>query len=170
MTIVWQVVTELLFIHIFFSISIFFFFFCLVAVWVCPCSVHVVSLVDVGQKIKNDLPVQWLSYSYALSIIKRQLKEKKTISGQRTPDSHAAGDQTWVNDMNLFFNRFDQSPTSPRAQPSLLPPTTSSIPAVYCSTLISNSLSTAFISQIMVYVLLIFFRLWDKQRSPSAGY
>ena len=55
-------------------------------------------------------------------------KSLKTISGQRTPDSQAAGDQTWVNDMNLFFNRFDQTPTPPPAQSYLLPPTTSSIP------------------------------------------
>ena len=31
------------------------------------------------------------------------------ISGQRTPDSQAAGDQTWVNDRNLFCNKFDQT-------------------------------------------------------------
>ena len=30
-------------------------------------------------------------------------KSLKTISGQRTPDSQAAGDQTWVNDMNVWF-------------------------------------------------------------------
>ena len=24
------------------------------------------------------------------------------------PDSQAAGNQTWVNDLNLFFNRLDQ--------------------------------------------------------------
>ena len=36
-------------------------------------------------------------------------KSLKTISGQRTPDSQAVGDHTWVNDMNLFFNRFDQA-------------------------------------------------------------
>ena len=39
-------------------------------------------------------------------------KSLKTISGQRTPDSQAAGDQMWVNNMNLFFNRFDQTPTA----------------------------------------------------------
>ena len=73
-------------------------------------------------------------------------KSLKTISGQRTPDSQAAGDQTWVNDMNLFFNRFDQTPTPPPAQSSLLPPTTSSTP-VYSLILTSTSLSTAFMSQ-----------------------
>ena len=45
-------------------------------------------------------------------------KSLKTISGQRTPDSQAVGDQTWVNDMNLFFNRFDQ--TGPLPRPSHL--------------------------------------------------
>ena len=36
-------------------------------------------------------------------------KSLKIVSGQRTPDSQAAGDQTCVNDLNLFFNRFDQT-------------------------------------------------------------
>ena len=49
-------------------------------------------------------------------------KSLKTISVQRTPASQAVGDQMWVNDMNLFFNRFDQTPTPPPTQPSLLPP------------------------------------------------
>ena len=35
-------------------------------------------------------------------------KSLKTISGQRKPDSCAPGNQTWVYDLNLFFNRFDQ--------------------------------------------------------------
>ena len=74
-------------------------------------------------------------------------KSLKTISGQRTPDSQAAGDQTWVNDMNLFFNRFDQTPTPPPTQPSLLTPTTSPILPVYCPILTSTSLSMAFMSQ-----------------------
>ncbi|XP_036958405.1 uncharacterized protein LOC119021911 [Acanthopagrus latus] len=42
----------------------------------------------------------------------------KTVSGQRTPDSQAVGDQSWVNDMNLFFNRFDQTPTPPTVLPA----------------------------------------------------
>ncbi|XP_049889973.1 uncharacterized protein LOC126383492 [Epinephelus moara] len=33
----------------------------------------------------------------------------KTISGHKQPDSQARGNQQWVNDLNLFFNRFDQS-------------------------------------------------------------
>ena len=74
-------------------------------------------------------------------------KSLKTVSGQRTPDSQAAGDQTWVNDMNLFFNGFDQTPTPPPTQPSLLPPTTSSIAPFYYPILTSTSLSTAFMSQ-----------------------
>ena len=32
-------------------------------------------------------------------------KSLKTISGQRTPDSKAVGDQMWVNNMNLFFQK-----------------------------------------------------------------
>ena len=46
--------------------------------------------------------------------------------------------------MNLFFNRFDLTLTPPLTQSSLLPPTTSSIPPVYCPILTSTSLSTTF--------------------------
>ena len=35
-------------------------------------------------------------------------KSLKTISGQRTPDSQAAGDQTRINDMNLFFKPIEE--------------------------------------------------------------
>ena len=37
-------------------------------------------------------------------------KSLKTISGQKKPDSCAPGNQTWVYDLNLFFNRFDFTP------------------------------------------------------------
>ena len=40
-------------------------------------------------------------------------KSLTTIFWQRKPHSQAAGDQTRMNDMNLFFNRFDQTPTPP---------------------------------------------------------
>ena len=40
----------------------------------------------------------------------------------RKPDFQAVGDQTWVNNLNLFFSGFDQTPTRPTAQSSLLPP------------------------------------------------
>ncbi|XP_049901791.1 uncharacterized protein LOC126391221 [Epinephelus moara] len=49
----------------------------------------------------------------------------KTISGHKQPDSQARGDQKWVNDLNLFFNRFDQS-APPLAQTSRLQPPSSS--------------------------------------------
>jgi len=32
----------------------------------------------------------------------------KTISGFKNPDSQAVRDQRWANDLNVFFNRFDQ--------------------------------------------------------------
>ena len=68
-------------------------------------------------------------------------KSLKTISGRKNPDSLAVGDQTWVNNMNLFFNRFDQTPTPPPVQSSLLLTTTSSSPPVYCPILTSTFLS-----------------------------
>lgn len=44
----------------------------------------------------------------------------KTISGHRGEVSQVTGDQGWVNDLNLFFNRFDQSPVPPPAQKARL--------------------------------------------------
>ncbi|XP_056880280.1 uncharacterized protein LOC130520605 isoform X2 [Takifugu flavidus] len=45
-------------------------------------------------------------------------KGLKTISGFKEQKSQPVGDRGWANDLNLFFNRFDQVPTLP--QPSLL--------------------------------------------------
>ncbi|KAI3351354.1 hypothetical protein L3Q82_005897 [Scortum barcoo] len=36
-------------------------------------------------------------------------KGLKTISGFKEPKSQPVGDQGWANDLNLFFNRFDQA-------------------------------------------------------------
>ena len=44
----------------------------------------------------------------------------KTISGHKKPDSRAVGDHKWVNELNLFFNRFDHSPAPPTTGTSLL--------------------------------------------------
>ncbi|CAI5660632.1 unnamed protein product [Oreochromis niloticus] len=49
----------------------------------------------------------------------------KTISGQK-PTPQAAGDLGWVNDLNKYFNRFDQPPTPPTASSPLLQPPSSS--------------------------------------------
>nr|XP_057907087.1 uncharacterized protein LOC131104187 [Doryrhamphus excisus] len=57
----------------------------------------------------------------------------KTISGHKGPDSQAAGDQVKANDLNLFFNRFDQPSAHPPAQhllPKLLPKLPPSTPRV----------------------------------------
>uniref|UniRef100_A0A8C6M681 Reverse transcriptase domain-containing protein n=1 Tax=Nothobranchius furzeri TaxID=105023 RepID=A0A8C6M681_NOTFU len=43
----------------------------------------------------------------------------KTISGQK-PTPQAVGDLGWVNDLNKYFNRFDQPPTPPTASSPLL--------------------------------------------------
>ena len=39
---------------------------------------------------------------------------------QRKPDSEVAGDWAWVNNLNLFFNRFDHTPTPLLAQSSTI--------------------------------------------------
>lgn len=45
-----------------------------------------------------------------------------TISGPKKLHSQAVGDQSWANDLNLFFKRFDQSPPFPRpSQPCCNP-------------------------------------------------
>ena len=46
----------------------------------------------------------------------------KTITGYKEPATQTEGDLKWVNDLNTFFNRFDQSPTPPPAQIPLLQP------------------------------------------------
>ena len=43
----------------------------------------------------------------------------KTISGYKELDFQAVGDQKWLNDLNLFFNRFDQTSNPPQGQSSL---------------------------------------------------
>ncbi|KAI4903434.1 hypothetical protein NFI96_017561, partial [Prochilodus magdalenae] len=55
-------------------------------------------------------------------------KGLKTISGHKKPDSQVVGDQKWVNELNLFFNRFDHSPDPPPAQTSLLNPLSVALP------------------------------------------
>ncbi|KAI3370902.1 hypothetical protein L3Q82_007411 [Scortum barcoo] len=60
-------------------------------------------------------------------------KGLKTISGFKEPKSQPVGDQGWANDLNLFFNRFDQASAPPPAQSSLLQPPSCSVPPVHCS-------------------------------------
>ncbi|KAI3375723.1 hypothetical protein L3Q82_003727 [Scortum barcoo] len=44
-------------------------------------------------------------------------KGLKTISGFKEPKSQPVGDQGWANDLNLFFNRFDQASALPSPGP-----------------------------------------------------
>ncbi|TWW55977.1 hypothetical protein D4764_09G0010270 [Takifugu flavidus] len=60
-------------------------------------------------------------------------KGLKTISGFKEQKSQPVGDRRWANDLNLFFNRFDQVPTPPPAQSPLLLPPPLSVPATHCS-------------------------------------
>ncbi|KAI3374564.1 hypothetical protein L3Q82_021130 [Scortum barcoo] len=60
-------------------------------------------------------------------------KGLKTISGFKEPKSQPVGDQGWANDLNLFFNRFDQASAPPLAQSPLLQPPSRSVPPVHCS-------------------------------------
>ncbi|KAI3368378.1 hypothetical protein L3Q82_008084 [Scortum barcoo] len=60
-------------------------------------------------------------------------KGLKTISGFKEPKSQPVGDQGWANDLNLFFNRFDQASAPPPAQSPLLQPPSQSLPPVHCS-------------------------------------
>ncbi|KAI3376865.1 hypothetical protein L3Q82_000110 [Scortum barcoo] len=60
-------------------------------------------------------------------------KGLKTISGFKEPKSQPVGDQGWANDLNLFFNRFDQASAPPLAQSPLLQPPSQSVPPVHCS-------------------------------------
>ncbi|KAI3366522.1 hypothetical protein L3Q82_000652 [Scortum barcoo] len=55
-------------------------------------------------------------------------KGLKTISGFKEPKSQPVGDQGWANDLNLFFNRFDQASAPPPAQSPLLQPPSRSVP------------------------------------------
>lgn len=41
----------------------------------------------------------------------------KTFSGYKEPIFQPLGDRKWVNDLNLFFNRFDQSSAPPPSSP-----------------------------------------------------
>ena len=41
----------------------------------------------------------------------------KTMSGYKGPNQQPMGDQKWVNDLNLFFNRFVQPSTPPSTAP-----------------------------------------------------
>ncbi|KAI3357032.1 hypothetical protein L3Q82_003661 [Scortum barcoo] len=54
-------------------------------------------------------------------------KGLKTISGFKEPKSQPVGDQGWANDLNLFFNRFDQASAPPPAQSPLLQPPSHSV-------------------------------------------
>lgn len=47
-------------------------------------------------------------------------KGLKTITGHKESSSQAEGDQQWVNDLNLYFNRFEQLPSSVPIQSPLL--------------------------------------------------
>ncbi|KAI3372130.1 hypothetical protein L3Q82_006986 [Scortum barcoo] len=60
-------------------------------------------------------------------------KGLKTISGFKEPKSQPVGDQGWANDLNLFFNRFDQASAPPPAQSPLLQPPSCSVPPVHGS-------------------------------------
>ncbi|XP_013889486.1 RNA-directed DNA polymerase from mobile element jockey, partial [Austrofundulus limnaeus] len=46
----------------------------------------------------------------------------KAISGHKKPDSQDCGDWKWVNELNVFFNRFDHSTAPPTTQAALLTP------------------------------------------------
>ncbi|TWW74400.1 RNA-directed DNA polymerase from mobile element jockey [Takifugu flavidus] len=60
-------------------------------------------------------------------------KGLKTISGFKEQKSQPVGDRGCANDLNLFFNRFDQVPTPPPAQSPLLLPPPRSVPPIDCS-------------------------------------
>ncbi|TWW56179.1 RNA-directed DNA polymerase from mobile element jockey [Takifugu flavidus] len=60
-------------------------------------------------------------------------KGLKTISGFKEQKSQPVGDRGWANDLNLFFNRFDQVRTPPPAQSPLLLPPPLSVPPIHCS-------------------------------------
>ncbi|KAI3352077.1 hypothetical protein L3Q82_020893 [Scortum barcoo] len=69
-------------------------------------------------------------------------KGLKTISGFKEPKSQPVGDQGWANDLNLFFNRFDQASAPPPAQsPLLLQPPSCSVTPVHCSSCAPSPLS-----------------------------
>lgn len=62
-------------------------------------------------------------------------KSLRTIFGHKDLHSQAVGNQPWVNNLNLFFNRFDRTSSPP---PALLPrqytsPTPSSFPTALSS-------------------------------------
>ncbi|KAI4826730.1 hypothetical protein KUCAC02_030163 [Chaenocephalus aceratus] len=52
----------------------------------------------------------------------------KTISGYKEPDSQVRGEHQWANDLNIFFNRFDQSCAPPSTHSPLLHPPLSPLP------------------------------------------
>ncbi|XP_073727635.1 uncharacterized protein [Misgurnus anguillicaudatus] len=71
-------------------------------------------------------------------------KGLKTITGHKESNSQVEGDLKWVNDLNLFFNRFDQplSPTSTQF-PLLKPPLSACIadcssPIILCTAINSQ--------------------------------
>ncbi len=64
-----------------------------------------------GRKMEDQL--QW-----NISEVWRGLK---TIPGHREPISQAVGSQEWMNDLNLFFNRFSPIPAPPPAWSPLGP-------------------------------------------------
>ncbi|KAI3375899.1 hypothetical protein L3Q82_004163 [Scortum barcoo] len=68
-------------------------------------------------------------------------KGLKTISGFKEPKSQPVGDQGWANDLNLFFNRFDQASAPPPAQSPLLQPPSQSLPPVHGSSCAPSPLS-----------------------------
>ncbi|KAI5103643.1 gastrula zinc finger protein XlCGF28.1-like [Silurus meridionalis] len=71
-------------------------------------------------------------------------KGLKTITGHKEPSSQAVGEQKWVNDLNLFFNRFDQLPSpAPIQSPLLLlsaSTASSSSPTSLCTAISSQTI------------------------------
>ncbi|TWW54508.1 putative RNA-directed DNA polymerase from transposon BS [Takifugu flavidus] len=61
-------------------------------------------------------------------------KGLKTISGFKEQKSQPVGDRGWANDLNLFFNRFDQVPPHPTPPPAQSPAVTPAVtPATVCA-------------------------------------
>ena len=73
-------------------------------------------------------------------------KSLKTISGHKKPNNQAVGEQKWVNNLKIFFNRLVISP--PPTQLSLLQPLSSALPVYHPATSPTfTPLSTTVISQ-----------------------
>lgn len=67
----------------------------------------------------------------------------KTISGHEQPKTRTGGDLQWANELNLFFNRFDQMPAPTQSlllQPPPTPPAVCVPPSPLFSTVSSSQL------------------------------